>query len=113
MSFHPRNDVFSVLSTLSHLNRPKLLLRAARHGTCDYNRDIELRRILRVASTPQPSLGVLRRLIDLEAEQNDARTRTEAEVGAPWRATRHIDVLIALIAEARLLSNTIIEIPRG
>lgn len=111
MSFHPRNDVFSVLHALADLKRPRLLLRAARFGTLDYDRNTELRRILRCASTPAPGLGLIHQLIELEAAQNEARTRKGDDIGPPWRATRHVDILIALISEARLLTQGVEALP--
>ena len=87
-----------LLDRLRDLRRPRLLIRAARHGALDYNRDRDLRRIMRAESLPGPS-RVLPRLMDLEAEIE--RTRKAGD--SSYSIARHVDVLIALMAEARLV----------
>ena len=91
--------------------RPRLLLRAARIGTQDYNRDIDLRRVLRLPATPPPGPATVRALIDLEHRLETARQRpgqpvTEDAVES-WRPARHVEVMIALIAEARLMAEAV------
>lgn len=86
------------LSVLNRLRRPKLLIRAARFGLADYNRDRDLKRLMRAAAAPAPSLAVPR-LIEEEARLEDSRTSG----GAAYSPARHVEVLIALMAEARLL----------
>jgi len=86
------------LSLLSGLSRPRLLVRAARHGLIDYRRDRDLRRLIGAASPPSPDVSV-RRLLTEEAALET--TRCAGDVG--YSLTRHIDVLIALMAEASLL----------
>lgn len=103
MSCHPTESLLTLLAELAVMRRPCLLLRTARFGTQDYNRDTDLKRILRLPATPRPGSDSLRQLIELEARQEEARTRPPHEVGTPWRAARHVEVLIALMAEARLL----------
>ena len=107
MSCHLPESLVAALSDLVTIRRPGLMLRAARFGTLDYNREVDLRRILRLPATPRPGAASLRRLIDLEAEHEALRTRPPHEVGNPWRAARHVEVLIALIAEARLLAEAV------
>lgn len=108
MSFQHRDSCLSVLNTLAGIRRPQLLLRTARHGTAEYNRATDLRRILRVPATPAPGAATVRALIELEDMQNELRTRPPHEVGNPWRAARHVEVLIALIAEAQLMAQAIL-----
>ncbi len=84
--------------TLATLRRPRLLVRAARFGIEDYNRNRDLRRILRGDSLPGPS-DALPRLMDMEAVHEDTRQRGD---GA-YSVARHLEILIALMAEARLL----------
>ena len=107
MSCTPRDSILLVLSELTALRRPQLLMRTARHGLADYARDTDLRRILRLPATPPPGVATLRQLIALEAQHDDLRTRPPHEAGNPWRAPRHVEVLIALIAEARMLAHAV------
>jgi hypothetical protein len=86
-------------ATLASITRPRLLIRAARHGVEDYRRTRDLRRILRDDVLPGPVAAVTR-LIDLEA-QHDARRRAG---DAGYTIAAHLDVLIALMAEARALT---------
>lgn len=87
----------SHLSRLSALTRPQLLVRAARHRTLDLNRETTLRRVMQSASVPAPGQA-LETLLDLEKEMN--RTRTEG--GAAYSPARHVELLAALIHEARI-----------
>jgi len=107
MSYLPADSILALLADLASIRRPTMLLRTARHGTLEYNREGELKRILRLPATPAPSSQTLARLLELEAQHNDCRTRPPHEVGNPWRAAQHIEVLIALIAEARLLASAV------
>ena len=83
---------------LSGLQRPKMLISAARHGLMDYCRDRDLRRLMRMSVVPTPSISVARLLSE---EAHLETIRCEGDAG--YCITRHIDVLIALMAEARLL----------
>ena len=65
---------------LSELRRPQMLIRAARYGISDYRRDRDLKRLLN-GTPPSPS--------------------TTGD--AAYSIARHIEVLIALMAEVRLL----------
>jgi len=85
---------------LADLRRPQLLIRAARHGLADYRRDRDLRRIL--DAQPSPDRAV-RRL--LSEEEGLEATRQAGE--ASYSVTRHIEVLIALMGEVRLLPRQI------
>lgn len=83
---------------LKDLRRPRLLIRAARHGLCDYRRDRDLRRLIRLATLPSPDRA-LRALLAEEAEIERSRQAGEAR----YSVGRHIEILIALMAELRLL----------
>lgn len=87
---------FSVV--LKELRRPGLLIRAARHGLCDYRRERDLRRLMRLSTLPSPGQA-LRALVVEEAEIEQKRQSGDAR----YSVARHIEVLIALMAEFRLL----------
>lgn len=89
------------LELLKTLRRPRLLIRAARFGVVDYNRDRDLKKLMNSASTPSP----VRAVDGLMAEE--ARLEEIRKTGdAGYSVSRHVEILIALMAEARLL-------PRG
>lgn len=46
------NDVTTLLNAL---RRPRLLIRAARFGLNDYNRNRDLKRVMRTSTAPSPS----------------------------------------------------------
>jgi len=79
-------DLHDMLATL---RRPRLLIRAARCGQGDYNRARDLKRLMRLAQTPAPEEATL------EAHRRRG--------GAQYSLARHIELLIAMMAEARLL----------
>lgn len=87
-----------IIATLATLRRPRLLMRAARFGTMNYNRTRDLKRILGAHQTLSPS-AALTRLMDEEARLEEIRIARDAA----YSATRHVDLLIALLCEARLL----------
>lgn len=88
-------DAASVLATL---RRPRLLIRAARLGIADYNRERDLKRLMHCMRTPSPS-AALEALVEQESHLEESRKAG----AAAYSATRHVDILIALMAEARLL----------
>ena len=94
MSDHP-------LTVLSRLRRPKLLIRAARFGLAEYNRDRDLRRLMRAQAVPAPTRA-LPQLIEEEARLEISRKSG----AAAYSPARHVEILIALMAEARLLRRT-------
>lgn len=90
-----------VLTTVSRLIRPNLLVQTARHGIESYNRMLHLRRLLKSETLPGPA-GAILRLMEVEGVINAQRTQNRAE----YSAARHIEVLVAIICEARLLKAT-------
>lgn len=92
-----------LLMKLDNLKRPRLLIRAARLGMAEYRRDVHLRRHLGHGPLPN-SVAALERLVELELWINDQR-QTGA---AAYSSTQHVDLMIAVMAEARILraSNT-------
>jgi hypothetical protein len=85
-----------IRTMLANLRRPRLLMHAARFGLGDYRRERDLRRLVNASASPEvtvPQLLCVER--DLEAR------RLAGNAG--YSPARHIDVLIALLAEAQLL----------
>jgi Family of unknown function (DUF6477) len=83
-------------SLLAELRRPRLLIRAARCGIMDYRRDRDLKRLM--AGTPSSEWAVPQLLA-----QEDRLEQTRKTGEASYSAIRHIEVMIALMAEVRLL----------
>jgi hypothetical protein len=84
---------------LSQLRRPRLLVRAARHGLQDYRRDRDLARLIHATTLrPEAALEEL-----FETEEMLEKTRRAGD--ANYSIARHIEVLIAMMAEARLLPH--------
>ena len=81
---------------LANLRRPRLLMRAARFGLGDYRRDRDLRRLVSSSASPEETLP---RLLVVEEQLEETRLAGDAS----YSPARHIDVLIALLAEAQLL----------
>ncbi|HDR29350.1 DUF6477 family protein [Rhodovulum sp.] len=84
---------------LSRLRRPRLMVQAARFGLADYRRDRDLARLLPGHRHSNPA-AVIDRLIEIEAGMDERRCRGDAG----YSYARHIEVLIALMAEARTLA---------
>lgn len=83
---------------LAEMRRPRLLIRAARLAMQDYRRDRDLKRLLgpEAGGSPETTLANL-----LSAEEEIEATRKQGD--ATYSIARHIDLLVALMAEARLL----------
>ncbi len=81
---------------LDTLRRPRLLMRAARFGLGEYRRERDLRRHVTEAASLEDTVSSL---ISVEAKLEE--TRVAGEAG--YSVARHIEVLIALLAEAQLL----------
>ena len=81
---------------LANLRRPRLLMRAARFGLGEYRRERDLRRLVKTVAPPEETLPHL-----MQVEEGLEATRLSGD--ATYSVARHIDVLIALLAEARLM----------
>lgn len=88
----------NIHSFLATLRRPRLLVRAARHGLADYNRKRDLAR-LTGQSTRANSATIVENLIAQEEHFEEVRKSGDAT----YRAAQHIELLVALMAECRLL----------
>lgn len=87
--------------TPAPLRRPAVLIRAARAGLPLYRRARDLRRLLGAEDTPPAPGRALLALLELETE---CEARRHDDPG--YDASRHLTVLIALLAEARLCPPT-------
>ncbi len=85
---------------LHALRRPKILIRAARAGVVDYRRERDLKKLLR-----QQAAGASARAIDslLAEETRLEATRTSGE--GTYNLQRHVAILTAIIAEARMVAQ--------
>ena len=89
-----------VLGMMDRLTRPKLLIRAARLGADDYKREAHLPRVLGYGQVPRAAEALLK-LMQQEAALNDLRKTQHAGYSLP----RHLDLLIAMVGEARILRS--------
>lgn len=87
-----------LIQILANIHRPRLLIRAARFGIEDYRRERDLKRLTHSATLPSPASAVSR-LIAEEERLEDIRKSGDVS----YRVSKHVEVLIALMAEARLL----------
>ena len=88
----------NLLTVLATLKRPRLLISAARLGAGQYRRELHLARHLDTSALPD-SAAALAELIEIEAELDAARRARRAD----YAVARHVDVMIAIIGEARLV----------
>lgn len=87
----------NTIESLKTLQRPSLLVRAARHGLREYDRKKDLRRVLRGEDAPAAgaALGAL--------AETEARFEATRQAGdASYSVSRHLEALIALMAEIRI-----------
>lgn len=81
---------------LANLRRPRILIRAARFGLEDYRRDRDLRRFVPAQTPVEATMTQL-----LAEEERLEEIRVAGDINYP--ISRHIEVLVALMAEVRLL----------
>ena len=86
---------------LAGLRRPRLLISAARFGLSDYDRVRDLKRLFKLPQAPSPRVA-LSRLIDEEAGLEETRQSGQGS----YSIAHHVDVLIALMSEARLVQRS-------
>lgn len=87
-----------ITAMLRAIRRPGLLVRAARCGQLDYDRTRDLKRVLkkfRISTGPSPING----LIDAEAALEETRISGDST----YSVVRHVEILIALMAEVSLM----------
>lgn len=90
-------ETFAILETI---RRPRLLMQAARHGLAAYRRKHDLQRLIGGETTP---MQAVEKLIDAEGRIEQTRLSGEAD----YSASRHIELLAALIAEASRLPRLV------
>ncbi len=83
---------------LALLSRPRLLIRAARFGLAEYRRTPTLRRMFAAAGA-HGAAQITAFLMRREAEMDNQRRAQDAA----YSVARHVEVLIALMAEAQQL----------
>ena len=96
-----------ILRQLDALRRPAILMGAARIGAEDCRREPHLRRVFGQRHLPHLIEG-LRQLISIEQDLNTKRTR--GDFG--YHPGDHVEVLIALMGEAKLLRRCENHAPR-
>jgi hypothetical protein len=84
-------------SHINALKRPKLLVSAARHGIDTYDRTIHLARYIAIHPLSGPGAALMH-LFEIENEMNTARREKRGN----YAPSNHIDVLVAIMAEAQL-----------
>lgn len=90
-----------LLSMLHTLHSPRLMMRAARIGAETYLRTNHLPRLLGYGVMPRHGAALMK-LMEHEADLNDQRKAADAG----YSLIRHIDILIAMVGEARVLKAT-------
>lgn len=82
-------------TTVQQLQRPRMLIHAARMGLCDYRRERDLRRLGHISLQPEQALP------DLLDHEGQAEQRRRAG-DLTYSLTEHVELLIALMGELRL-----------
>ena len=85
---------------IARLQRPRLLVRAARFGVDEYDRAQRLPRLLDRSVAPGTGEAIMM-LLEIEAEQDRARRNKSPD----YAVARHVEILIALMGEARALRH--------
>ncbi|WP_281855996.1 DUF6477 family protein [Litoreibacter halocynthiae] len=83
---------------ITDLRRPRLLVRAARHGMSAYRRSRDLRRITGQSHTTSPRV-VVETLLHQEEQVEQIRLARDGT----YNVNKHVELLIALMAESRCL----------
>lgn len=83
---------------LAAMRRPPILMQAVRHGLTHYRREPVLKRLAAGETAP---LRALPHLLAREARLEETRLKGEAG----YSPARHVEVLVALVAEARRLDR--------
>ncbi|WP_425039535.1 DUF6477 family protein [Primorskyibacter sp. S187A] len=87
-----------IMTMLQDLRRPRLLIQAARIGAQNYQRDLHLARILGYGNAVSGTQAIIK-LIERERDLDEKRRCDDAG----YNIAQHVDVLSAMMGEARLL----------
>jgi hypothetical protein len=90
--------MLDLLGMIAALDRPRLLVNAARLGVDDYSRTLHLPRLFKTTAAPRSGEAILK-LLEMEAMLEERRKLQAAD----YTTARHVAVLIALLGEARFL----------
>lgn len=93
--------MLDIQTLVAQLTRPRLLVRAARFGIDEFRRDRDLPRLLKCEKVPRSGDAIMQ-LMDVESELNVQMRQKAPE----YTVARHIDVLTAIMSEARTLAAT-------
>ncbi|KMW56851.1 hypothetical protein AIOL_001808 [Candidatus Rhodobacter oscarellae] len=88
-----------LMELLQNMRRPGLLLQAAKLGMKDYNRERTLKR-LALPTAEQNATNAVHALMSTEDTMEHARRAGDAS----YTPSRHVEVLVALLAEIRRLA---------
>jgi hypothetical protein len=87
-----------ILCMLNTLHRPRLMMRAARIGAEDYRRSAHLPRLIGYGTLPRHGAALMK-LMEIESLLEHQRKVSDAS----YSLIRHLDVLIAMVGEARVM----------
>lgn len=87
---------------LAALQRPRTLIRAARHGATRYRRDRDLT-LFKGQARPGSAQAIVQSLLERESDLEFTRRSGSAE----YSVTQHVSVLTALIAEVRAVTSSV------
>ncbi|SLN35978.1 hypothetical protein ROA7450_01699 [Roseovarius albus] len=83
---------------LDSLRRPRTLIQAARIGMADYRRETHLQQCIEAVPLPSANAATAQ-LLELERLENHRRLDDDMT----YSVKKHVEILIALMSEARLL----------
>ena len=90
--------MLDLLGMIATLDRPRLLVSAARFEVEGYDRARHLPRLIGTPSAPRAGEAIVK-LLDLESMLESKRRAKSAD----YTHARHVSVLVALLGEARAL----------
>ncbi|MEM6386373.1 MAG: DUF6477 family protein [Pseudomonadota bacterium] len=85
------------ISRLAALTRPRILVRAAQHRAVDFKRDLALRRLMQGEAVPGPGQA-----FDILFERETIMNASRSDGNAAYSPARHVELLAALIHEAKI-----------
>lgn len=92
-----------LIERLNALHRPRLLIQAARIGASTYRRELHLSRLF---DGPVPRAGAA---LEALMEMEDSLNQDRKDGSAAYCAAEHVDLLIAMMGEGRLMRASLRE----